>query len=75
MNDKGLGVIAALDKVAEKHQSTDATVALAWLLAQPLISAPIVSATSERQLKTIFDAPSLELSNDDLALLNEASKF
>lgn len=75
LNDKGLGVIAALDKVAEKHQSTDATVALAWLLAQPLISAPIVSATSERQLKTIFEAPSLELSNDDLALLNEASKF
>jgi len=73
-DDKGKSVLAALDKVSEKHQSQPATVALAWLLANPLITAPIVSATSERQLQTIFDAPKLELDSEDLEILNQASK-
>ena len=73
-DDKGKAVLAALDKVSEKHQSQPATVALAWLLANPLITAPIVSATSERQLQTIFDAPKLELGSEDLEILNQASK-
>ncbi|MPT32448.1 MAG: aldo/keto reductase [Chryseobacterium sp.] len=73
-NDKGKAVLAALDKVSEKHQSQPATVALAWLLANPLITAPIVSATSERQLQTIFDASKLELDSEDLEILNQASK-
>lgn len=73
-DDKGKAVLAALDKVSEKYQSQPATVALAWLLANPLITAPIVSATSERQLQTIFDAPKLELDSEDLEILNQASK-
>ncbi|WP_313099332.1 aldo/keto reductase [Epilithonimonas sp.] len=73
-DDKGKSVLSALDKISEKHQSQPATVALAWLLANPLITAPIVSATSERQLQTIFDAPNLELDSEDLEILNEASK-
>ena len=73
-DDKGKAVLAALDKVSEKHQSQPATVALAWLLANPLITAPIVSATSERQLQTIFDAPKLELDSEDLEILIQASK-
>lgn len=73
-DDKGKAVLVALDKVSEKHQSQPATVALAWLLANPLITAPIVSATSERQLQTIFDAPKLELDSEDLEILNQASK-
>ena len=73
-DDKGKAVLAALDKVSEKHQSQPATIALAWLLANPLITAPIVSATSERQLQTIFDAPKLELDSEDLEILNQASK-
>lgn len=69
-DDKGKAVLAALDKVSEKHQSQPATVALAWLLANPQITAPIVSATSERQLQTIFDAPKLILDSEDLQILN-----
>ncbi|WP_333852351.1 aldo/keto reductase [Epilithonimonas sp.] len=73
-DDKGKAVLAALDKISEKHQSQPATVALAWLIANPLITAPIVSATSERQLQTIFDAPKLQLDSEDLEILNQASK-
>lgn len=74
LNEKGLAVLAALDQVAEKHETRQATVALAWLLAQSHIGAPIVSATSKNQLQTIIDAPNLKLEAEDLALLNKASK-
>ncbi len=74
LDQKGFAVLAALDKVSEKHNSKPATVALAWLLAQPLVAAPIVSATSKSQLETLFAAPKLQLDAEDLALLNEASK-
>lgn len=74
LNEKGLGVLSALDQVAEKHKTEQSTVALAWLLANPLVTAPIVSATSDRQLKTIIDAPKLVLDSEDITLLNNVSK-
>ena len=73
MNAAGLGVLGALDKVAAKHDTRQATVALAWLLAQPGITAPIVSATNEQQLHTLITAPDLMLDKEDIALLDTAS--
>lgn len=73
LNPKGLGVLKALDKISAKHNTTQGAVALAWLLSNPLITAPIVSATSESQLETLFAAPKLVLSNEDVELLNTAS--
>lgn len=74
-NDKGLAIIKALDEIANKHNSHPATVSLAWLLANPLITAPIVSATNENQLKSLFEAPELKLDNADLALLEKVSEI
>lgn len=74
LNEKGLGVLKALDQISQKHETTQASVALAWLLANPLVTAPIVSATSESQLKTLFQAPELNLSSDDIELLNKVSQ-
>ncbi len=74
LNEKGLAVLKALDQVAAAHNSTPATVALAWLLAQPNIDAPIVSATSNHQLEALFAAPELTLSGEDLDTLDKASK-
>lgn len=73
LNDQGLSVLKALDAVSEKHNTSQATVSLAWLLAQPNIGAPIASATSERHLKTLFEAPELALDSSDLDLLSQAS--
>lgn len=74
LNEKGMAVIAALDKIAEKHRTSQATVSLAWLLAQPHIGAPIASATNKKQLQTLFDAPKLQLDTEDMQMLNNASK-
>lgn len=73
LNDKGLEVLKALDQVSAKHNTTQGTVSLAWLLSNPLITAPIVSATSASQLETVFNAPNLVLDQEDIDLLNNAS--
>lgn len=73
LNNKGFTILAAMDKIALKHNTQLSTLALAWLLAQPHIAAPIVSATNKTQLQTILDAPKLKLDNEDLDLLNRAS--
>ncbi len=73
LNDWGFGVIAALNEVAEAANSTPARVALAWLLAQPGITAPIASATSDKQLLDLAEAAKLKLDPASLAKLNEAS--
>lgn len=73
-DEKGKAVLKALDTVAEKYDAKQATVALAWLLANPLVTAPIVSATSESQLQTLFAAPDLELDQEDIRLLDQASQ-
>lgn len=72
--ERGFAVLDALDKVSEKHNTKQATVALAWLLAQPHIGAPIASATSLNQLETLFAATELKLEKEDLELLDGVSK-
>ncbi len=73
LNPKGLEVLKALDQVSAKHHSNQGTVALAWLLSNPLVTAPIVSATSSSQLETLFNAPKLILDQEDIDLLNKVS--
>ncbi len=74
LDEKGFAVLNALDKIANKHNTVPATVALAWQLSQPTITSSIVSATSKSQLQTIIDAPSLKLDAEDLAHLDEVSR-
>ncbi len=73
LNDKGLAVLQALDAVAEVHSATPAEVAVAWVIAQPAITAAIASATSDSQLDTLMKGARLALSVDDLAMLDQAS--
>ncbi len=72
LDDRGKKVLAALDTVAAKHEAQPASIALAWLLANPLITAPVVSATSDSQLQALFRAAELNLDNEDIGLLNDA---
>jgi aryl-alcohol dehydrogenase-like predicted oxidoreductase len=73
LNKQGLGVLAALDQVAAAHCATPAQVALAWLIARPGVTAPIVSATSVEQLKDVLGAAMLGLSAGEIAQLDVAS--
>ncbi|MFP3567267.1 aldo/keto reductase [Paraburkholderia sp. SIMBA_030] len=73
LNERGLRILGALDQVAERHGSTPATIALAWLIARPSVTAPIASATSVEQLESLAAAVHLMLSGADIRELDEAS--
>jgi aryl-alcohol dehydrogenase-like predicted oxidoreductase len=73
LNERGFRILKALDEVAEQHDSTPARVALAWLIARPGITAPIVSATSLEQLNDLIEATKLELDQSSIEILNQAS--
>lgn len=73
LNPRGLRILAALDQVAADTGSTPATVAIAWLLARPGVTAPIASATSIAQLRELAAATQLVLGEQAMALLDKAS--
>ena len=73
INPKGIAVLKALDAAAEKNGATLAQVALAWLLQRKSITAPIVSATSLKQLDDVLNSTTLELDPESIAALDKAS--
>lgn len=72
LDERGLRILAAQDKVAAEHKATLSQVAIAWLLAKG-VTAPIASATSVAQLEELLPGAVLELSRDAVALLDAAS--
>jgi aryl-alcohol dehydrogenase-like predicted oxidoreductase len=75
LDERGLRILQALDAVAARHAATPAQVSLAWLMARPSVTAPIVSATSLRQLGEILKAEQIKLAREDVAALDAASAY
>ena len=73
LNPRGLKILAALDDVGKRHRATPASVALAWQIARPSITAPIASATTVEQLNELIAATRLQLDQTDIEQLNAAS--
>jgi aryl-alcohol dehydrogenase-like predicted oxidoreductase len=72
-NERGFAVLDVLQEVAAAHDTALAAVALAWLLAQPTVLAPIASATSTAQLAELVASVDLQLTPDELARLDAVS--
>jgi len=72
LDPRGMRILSAVDSVAARHNAVPAQIALAWLIAKPLITAPIVSVTSLRQLTEILRAPEIKLAGEDIAVLDAA---
>ena len=72
-DERGWRILAAVDQVAAEHGVSNAEVALAWLMHQPTVTAPIASVTSLAQLAEVMDAVHLELAAEDMRLLDAAS--
>jgi aryl-alcohol dehydrogenase-like predicted oxidoreductase len=73
LNPRGLRILAALDELARKLEAAPAQIALAWLIARPSVTAPIVSATSIAQLDELIAATRLQLDTDAIRALDQAS--
>lgn len=73
LDDRGLAVLTALDEVAAAHDTSVAAVALAWLLAQPTVVAPIASARNTEQLAGLLPMAELRLTGEELDRLARAA--
>ena len=73
LDARGMRILAALDQVSADLSASPAQVALAWILAQAGLTAPIASATSVEQLGELMAGVRLVLSADQRAMLDRAS--
>jgi aryl-alcohol dehydrogenase-like predicted oxidoreductase len=71
--ERGERVLRALEQVATARDASQATVALAWLAAQPTVTAPIASARTLDQLPALLAIDELQLSPEEVRLLTTAS--
>lgn len=74
-DERGRKILQALTEIAQQTGAQTATISLAWLLAQPTVTAPIASATNARQLESLFQAVDLKLSEENLKKLTDASAY
>ncbi len=72
-NPRGQRILSSLLEIARQTGTTPAQIALAWLLKRPAVTAPIVSATRIEQLDELVASLSVDLSDQAMTLLNQAS--
>ncbi len=75
LNSRGHKILNALDDVAERYNATPAQISLAWLIARPSITAPIVSASSVDQWNDLAKAAELSLDAEAIRQLSDASAY
>lgn len=73
LDDRGRAVLAALDRIAEDRDVPVTALSIAWLAAQPTVSAPIASARTVEQLSALLVGAQLQLTDAELAALDAAS--
>jgi aryl-alcohol dehydrogenase-like predicted oxidoreductase len=74
LSDYGFGVITALEEVAARYEAKPGQIAIAWLIARPSVTAPIVSATTLEQVAELAEAAEIELDAESIAKIDAASK-
>ena len=75
MTEQNFAVLDKLDEIAASHQATVTQVALAWLLSNPLITSPIIGATSLEQLEENLRALNVKLAEEEKQALNELTAW
>lgn len=75
LNEKGERILKALDDISTAHGVSQAAIALAWQFSSPFVTAPIASATKPHHLEAFREAVSVELSADEIAVLDIASAY
>ena len=75
MTDKNFALIDEMEVIGLRHEATVAQVALAWMLADPLITSPIIGATSIEQLNDNLGALNVKLSEEEMTSLNKMTAW
>jgi aryl-alcohol dehydrogenase-like predicted oxidoreductase len=75
MTEKNFAVLDKLDEMAASHQATVTQISLAWLLADPVITSPIISATSLSQLEDNLGALDVKLNAEEKQTLDKMTAW
>ena len=75
LTERGFKILSALDEIASEYNSNPATISLAWIIANPAVTAPIASATTLDQLKQLTEAATIQLDEVALEKLTDASAW
>ena len=75
LTERGFKILSALDEIASEYNSNPATISLAWIIANPAVTAPIASATNLDQLKQLTEAATIQLDEAALKKLTDASAW
>jgi len=73
--EKAFDIVEVMEKIAADKNVSVAQIALAWLLHQPAVSAVIIGAKKPAQLEDNLNSVEIELTQDELAKLDEVSKL
>ncbi len=74
-SEPGWQLIDALDEIGRNHGKTVAQTALAWMLSNPVITAPIVGANTPQQLSDLLGAVAYRLSEEEMKRLNDITAY
>ena len=75
MSEQNFDIVEKLIEVAQRHDSTPTRVALAWLLAQPFVTAPIIGANNIGQLADSMGASELVLSEEEIGEISNVADW
>jgi aryl-alcohol dehydrogenase-like predicted oxidoreductase len=75
MTEKNFALIDKMDEIGQAHSATVSQVALAWLLADPVITSPVIGATSLEQLDENLSALDVKLTGEEKQLLDELTAW
>ncbi len=75
MIEKNFALIDEMEVIALRHQATISQIALAWMLADPLITSPIIGATSIEQLNENLGALNVHLASEEMISLNKLTAW
>ena len=72
-NERGWAILSAVEEIADGYGVTASRVALAWLLANPLVVSPIIGPRNLTQLEDNLGGAGLALSASEIATLDDVS--
>jgi len=75
MTDENFALIDRLDDIAAAHEASLSQVAIAWMLADPVITSPIIGATSLDQLNENMGALNVKLTGEEKRILDELTAW
>ena len=75
MTDKNFTLIEEMEVIALRHKATISQIALAWMLSDPVITSPIIGATSIEQLNENLGALNVKLAVDEMTVLDKLTEW